>query len=86
MPRFGTGDAHGPGAPPASYLVMRRENAWSIAFGGQQFGPYGSEREALLFAVDAARKLARKGEAAQVLRLDEDGEARPVWIPGISSQ
>jgi hypothetical protein len=78
--------ARAPDASPASYLVMRRENAWSIAFGGRYFGPYGSEGEALLFAVDAARKLARKGEATEVFRLDEDGEARPVWSPGISGQ
>ena len=36
------------------YLVARQEDGWVISFNGEQFGPYKSEREALLFAIDRA--------------------------------
>ena len=43
-----------PGARRRRYLVMCRQNLWFIAFEREEFGPYQSEREAMLFAVDAA--------------------------------
>jgi hypothetical protein len=64
------------------YLVTRREDVWFIAFGGEEFGPYKSEREAKLFAVDAAFKLGEKGEESEVLVSDEAGATSPVWIYG----
>src|SRR5262249_43157060 len=74
-------------AVPASsrkrYVIVRREDAWFIAFEGEEFGPYQSEREALLFAIDAAHKLGEKGEGTQVLQADEIGDASPVWTFGI---
>jgi hypothetical protein len=71
------------GAPGRRYLVMRRQDLWFIAFEGQEFGPYQSEREALLFAVDAAHRFGEQGEATQVLRIDENGDANPVWTYGL---
>jgi hypothetical protein len=65
------------------YLVMRQEDVWFITFNGEAFGPYQSEREAMLFAVDAAHKLGESGEDTQVLRVDEAGEASPVWTYGL---
>jgi hypothetical protein len=67
------------------YLVMRQEDAWFIAFNGKEFGPYGSEREALLFAIEAAHKLGENGEETQVLRVDETGDASPVWTYGLDA-
>jgi hypothetical protein len=64
------------------YLVVRQEDAWFIKFEGEEFGPYQSEREAMLFAVDAARLLGEQGERTEVLRLDETGQAAPVWTYG----
>ena len=64
------------------YLVARQEDAWFIQFDGESFGPYNSEREALLFAIDAAHKLGEKGEDTQVLRRDETGETRAAWTCG----
>src|SRR5215475_10133126 len=61
------------------YVVVRRQAAWQILFDGEVFGPYRNEREALLFAVDAACKLAKRGEDAQVLRREESGAERVVW-------
>lgn len=65
------------------YLVARQEDGWVISFNGEQFGPYKSEREALLFAIDAAQKLGEQGGAAQVLLVDESGEAQPSWTYGL---
>jgi hypothetical protein len=64
------------------YLVVRQEDVWFIKFEGEEFGPYQSEREAMLFAIDAARLLGEQGERTEVLRLDETGQATPVWIYG----
>jgi hypothetical protein len=64
------------------YLVARREDVWFIAFGGEEFGPYKSEREAKLFAIDAAYRLGEKGEESEVLVSDEAGVVAPVWVYG----
>jgi len=68
-----------PGRPHTRYLVVRQENVWFIKFDGEEYGPYNSEREALLFAIDAAHNLGEQGEEAQVLLIDESGEAHPAW-------
>jgi hypothetical protein len=64
------------------YVLVRREDAWFIAFAGEQFGPYKSEREARLFAVDAAHKLGESGHDTQVLVTDGIGGTLPVWTHG----
>jgi len=71
------------GSPRKRYVIVRREDVWFIAFDGEEFGPYQSEREALLFAIDAAHKLGEQGEETQVLRADETGDASPVWTFGL---
>ena len=71
--------------PRRPYFVLRRQDRWFIAFGDEEFGPYQSEREALLFAIDAAHGLGEKGEETQVLALDERGSTQPVWTYGIDS-
>ncbi len=71
--------------PRRPYFVLRRQDRWFIAFGDEEFGPYQSEREVLLFAIDAAHGLGEKGEETQVLALDERGSAQPVWTYGIDS-
>jgi hypothetical protein len=65
------------------YLVVRQEDVWFIKFCGESFGPYISEREAMLFAVDAAQKLGAKGEDTEVCRLDEHGDLQPAWAYGL---
>ena len=70
---------------PASrtrYLVTRREDVWFIVFGGEEFGPYKTEREAKLFAIDAAFKLSEQGEQTEVLVSGEAGVVSPVWVYG----
>jgi hypothetical protein len=71
-----------PGQPHTRYLVVHEADVWMIKFDGEEYGPYRSEREALLFAVDAAQKLGEQGEDTQVLLMDENGEAQPVWTFG----
>jgi hypothetical protein len=71
------------GASRTRYLVMRQEDVWFITFNGEEFGPYRSEREAMLFATDAAHKLGELGEETQVFRVDENGAAAPVWTYGL---
>jgi hypothetical protein len=65
------------------YLVVRQEDVWFIKFAGESFGPYISEREAMLFAVDAAQRLGAKGEDTEVCRLDEHGDSQPRWTYGL---
>jgi len=74
-----------PGVPPRShgrYLIVRHGEVWLIKFEGEEYGPYATEREAMLFAVDAAHKLGEQGEQSQVLKVDENGELRAVWTYG----
>jgi hypothetical protein len=67
------------------YWIRRREDAWFIEFDGADYGPYKSEREAMLFAVDAANKLGEQGEATQVVVIDEFGQPQPVWTFGLDA-
>ena len=71
-----------PGTSRRCYFVMRRQDLWFIAFEGDEFGPYKTKREALLFAVDAAHRFGEQGEETQVLALDQDGGSQPVWTYG----
>jgi hypothetical protein len=77
--------AHAPGVARRRYLVVRQGDVWFIKFDGEEYGPYQSEREAMLFAIDAAHKLGEQGEETQVLRLEEDGELRPAWTYGLDA-
>jgi hypothetical protein len=71
------------GHPHTKYQVLQQGDVWFIKFDGEEYGPYKTNREALLFAVDAAQKLGQQGEhSAQVLLLDENCEAHPVWTYG----
>jgi hypothetical protein len=87
MPRLQSGDrarphTFGADRPRTRYWVVRQEDVWFIKFEGEEYGPYQSEREAILFAVDAAHKLGEQGETAQVLVMDENGDLRPFWTFG----
>ena len=68
--------------PRTSYLVARREDVWFIMFGGEEYGPYKTEREAKLFAIEAAYKLGEQGGETEVLVADEAGAISPVWVYG----
>ena len=41
-------------SPYTRYLVVCRKDVWFIKFDGEEYGPYKTKREAMLFAIDAA--------------------------------
>ena len=53
-----------------------------IKFGDKEYGPYHSQAEAMLFAIDAAQKLGEQGENAQVGLMGEHGRFQPEWSYG----
>ncbi len=75
--------------PRKLYWIERQQDVWFIRFDGSDYGPYKSDREALLFAVDAAKTLGEQGEATQVLLVDETGEVTAgldLWAGLVSAQ
>ena len=63
----------------ARYIVLRDRNAWLIKYNDEEFGPYLTQAEATLFAVEAARKLSDRGECAEVYLMGENGKFRREW-------
>ena len=54
----------------AHYFVERltvHNDVWMIKFDDEECGPYKSQSEAVLFAIDAAEKRNEHGEKAQVV-------------------
>ena len=54
----------------AQYFVERltaHKDGWMIKFRDEEYGPYKSQSEAVLFAIDAAEKINEHGEKAQVV-------------------
>jgi hypothetical protein len=74
--------AGAPDVPHERYLIVSRQGLWFIDFEGEEFGPYQSEREAMLFAVEAAHRFGEQGRATQVFRVDESGNTNLVWTYG----
>jgi hypothetical protein len=68
--------------PHTRYIIVRHEDEWLIKFGDEEYGPYRSQAEAMLFAIDAAQKLGAQGENTQVGLMDEHGHFRPEWSYG----
>ena len=68
----------------ARYFIVQQEDAWLIKFDDEEYGPYNTKAEAMLFAIDAAQKLGENGEDAQVCLMGENGHFRPEWIYGQS--
>jgi hypothetical protein len=66
----------------ARYYVVRHAEDWVIKFDDEEFGPYNSQNEAMLFAIDAAHKLGEQGEKAEVCLMGENGHFRPEWTSG----
>ena len=71
-----------PGQLRARYLVVRQDDLWFIKFDDEEYGPYKTEREAMLFAIDAAQKLGEQGEETQVLLKGVNGNTLAVWTHG----
>jgi len=61
------------------YIIVRDRNAWLIKYNDEEYGPYKTQAEATLFAVEAARKLSDRGESAEVLLMHDNGRFRREW-------
>src|SRR6266566_9456559 len=68
--------------PHTRYIVVQHKDEWLIKFGDEEYGPYHSRAEAILFAIDAAQKLGEQGENTQVGSMGEHGRFRPEWSYG----
>ena len=63
----------------ARYYVIQDRGQWIIKYNDEQFGPYTTQAEATLFAVDAARKLSDRGTKAAVYLRGGNGRLRREW-------
>jgi hypothetical protein len=66
----------------ARYFIVQEDDEWLIKFKDEEYGPYQTHAEAMLFAVDAAQKLGNRGETAEVCVVGENGHFRPEWVYG----
>ena len=68
--------------PTARYFIVRNENqdGWHIKYGDDEFGPYKTQNEAMVFAIDAAKQLGKYGENAEVCLMGENGHFHTEWI------
>ncbi len=65
--------------PDARYFIVQRDDQWTIKFNDEEYGPYRSKDEAMLFAVEAAQKLGAYGDNAEVVLMGEDGHFHTEW-------
>ena len=69
--------------PQSRYFVVRNDDdQWIIKFEDEEFGPYRSKSEAMLFAIEAAQKLGQRGGVTEVCLMGVDGHFRPEWTYG----
>jgi hypothetical protein len=64
------------------YVVRPHNDSWLIEHAGGKYGPYKSHREAMLFAIDAARKLGALGKNTGVKMIDRCGHLLTTWNYG----
>ena len=68
--------------PDARYFIVQHEDSWSIKFNDEEYGPYKTKDEAMLFAIDAAQKLGEHGDNVEVVLMGEDGHFHAEWVFG----
>src|SRR6476661_6109363 len=64
---------------PTRYFLIQHDDDWMIKFADEEFGPYKSKAEAMLFAIEAARKLAERGADTEVCLMGENGFFHAEW-------
>jgi len=84
MPLFRKARSVQSALPPAEvdrveYVVRPCDDTWLIDHAGASYGPYKNGREAMLFAVDAARKLGALGKNTGVKMIDNAGHLLTTW-------
>jgi hypothetical protein len=65
--------------PDARYFIVQHDDQWAIKFNDEEYGPYRTKDEAMLFAIDAAQKLGAYGDSAEVVLMGEDGHFHTEW-------
>ena len=65
------------------YVVRPSDDTWLIEHDGDRYGPYKNSREAMFFAIDAARKLGALGKHTYVKMTDHAGHALTTWNYGV---
>jgi len=68
--------------PESRYFVVQDHDQWLIKYHDESYGPYKSQSEAMMFAIDAARKLGSRGDSAEVCLMGENGRFRTEWSSG----
>jgi hypothetical protein len=70
--------------PTARYFIVHDElqEEWNIKYGDDLYGPYKTQDEAMLFAIDAAKNLGAYGENAEVCLMGENGHFHAEWVAG----
>ena len=68
--------------PQSRYFIVHRQDAWFIQFHAHDYGPYKTQGEAMLFAIEAAQQLGERGDDAEVCLVGENGYCRPEWTYG----
>ena len=71
---------------PTRYFLVQQDDEWMIQFADEEFGPYKSKAEAMLFAVEAARKLSERGAETEVCLMGENGFFHAEWSNAQSAQ
>jgi hypothetical protein len=64
---------------PTRYFLIQRDDEWMIQFADEEFGPYKTNAEAMLFAVEAARKLSERGTDTEVCLMGDNGFFHAEW-------
>ena len=68
--------------PDARYFIVQHDDRWTIKFNDEEYGPYKSKDEAMLFAIDAAQKLGEHGGNPEVVLMGEGGHFHTEWSYG----
>lgn len=66
----------------ARYYVVLDNGEWKIKHNDLHYGPYGTQRDAIRVAVDAAHGSGTKGFDAQVLVQGQNNMWRTEWTYG----
>jgi Uncharacterized protein conserved in bacteria (DUF2188) len=61
------------------YIVVFHDGEWKIEHDGELSARYRTQEEALLDALNAARRVDRKGQDAEVLTQGADRRLRTEW-------
>ena len=61
------------------YFVICRNDSWLVSLAGQEYGPFGSEVDAIDMAIESAQICVDEGLAAKVMVEGRFGGFRSVW-------